>query len=196
MSCDDLDLDAWCLGLADREADEHLSWCAACAEEARTARLLVERLSSLPAVAESAALEARILARAFPRRRSRLPAAAAAALILALFAPWEPREPAPERPSSPAAAPPLADASAPPPPLPLHLAEAEEVEIGVDLPPLEPATEAVAYSWEEASARPAPWEEVEPERRDETVRAGPLYAGWERDDELGGAALVGLSLKF
>jgi hypothetical protein len=197
MSCDELDLDAWGLGLTDRgerrDVEDHLSWCADCAARAEGLRGILDALSSRPARADSAALEARILASAFRRpRRSLAWIPAAAALLLVLYAPLLPEKAAPIGLAPPATVRPEPIAHVPE----IRVAPEPEVDVDVPPPPAPAPAEAVAYSWEEASARPAPWEDVELERPEDAVRAGPLFAGWARDEELGGAALIGLSLGF
>ena len=216
MICDEVEsaLEAWGVGVLDRderrEVETHLAWCEACAEQAASLRRILGLLSTAPARADAAALEERILARAFgaPRPpRSRLPAAAAAGLLLGLLIPWGPPPPPPAPPAVAAAvaeSPPSVEAPAlavPPPPAVEE--DAPIPDLPPDVPSSAPATEAVAYSWEEATALSMPPEEVafalwgvEPEPRETAVHAGPAFAGWSRDDELGGTALVGLCLKF
>ncbi|HEX7899078.1 MAG TPA: hypothetical protein VF950_15040 [Planctomycetota bacterium] len=211
MTCDDVEseLDAWGVGLLERderrELETHLAYCGACEAQASSLRRIVGRLSTTPARVDAAVLEERVLAAAFPRPRR--PSLAAAAAILCLFVPWEPHEAPPAVVLVPAT-----PVEAPVPP-PAVEAEIDAPELPLDVPPPAPATEAVAWSWEEATAVPLPPEEValllwgvELEARETfdpsgdvdggSVHAGAAFVGWSRDDELGGAALVGLCLKF
>jgi anti-sigma factor RsiW len=209
MSCEDVeaDLDAWGVGLLSgsrrREIESHLGYCGACAEASTSLRALVGRLAALPASVDAAALEARVLARAFARpARPRRPwsgFAAAASLLLLLSVPE--RTPAPLLPT-----PAIARAERPAPP-PLALAPRWEVEapiledVGSPPPPPPARTEDVAsFTWEEAMAAPSPWDvgtrESFPAIPDAAPLGGPVFAGWFRDEDLGGAAVAGLSLGF
>ena len=224
MICDEVEsaLEAWGVGLLDRdgrrEVETHLAWCEACAEQAASLRRIIGRLSACPARVDAAGLEERILARALgtPRRpRGRLPAATAAGLVLGLLIPWGPPPPPPALPA-------IADVEEAPLPVvvsapasPVEEKEAVELSrlaVSPDLPPSAPATEAVAYSWEEAAELSMPMPALAPEEiafrlwgvelepretfAGGAVHAGSAFAGWSRDDELGGTALIGLCVRF
>lgn len=205
MNCEDVeaDLDAWGLGLLSgsrrREIEAHLGYCGACADGASALRGVVGRLSAFPASVDAAALEARILARAFaprakPRRRW-TEASAAACLLVLLSVPERPPGPAPFAPP-----PALARIEISAPLMPTL--DVEEPFLAADAPlppPPEPAEAVASYTWEEAMAAPSPWDvDIEPPPLFSRASplAGPVFAGWIRDEELGGAALVGLSLGF